>query len=259
MKARLLFPRGLTQPQGCFRFSTDALLLAAFGAASLRTFSPKKKMVIIDLGTGCGVVALGTLLLEISPSIYGVGLDIDPELTSAAKANASHLGLEHQFTVYTGDVGSTDIQTHICRQHGQAELVLTNPPWRLEGAGRLPALPARRRALFGTSKTFPRFATAAKTFLSPTGRFLCILGVDRLGAMLEAINDIGLSPHRLRFVHPSHEKPAIFALLEARLEARHFFHEPPLYLYQADGGLEKETLHFCPFLRPEGWCTSTAP
>lgn len=256
MKARMLFPRGLMQPQDCFRFSTDALLLAAFGATSLKASAPKAQKVIMDLGTGCGVVALGMLLL-VSYPIHGVGLDIDPELTASAQANASHLGFEHRFTVYAGDIGTPDLQERILRQHGQAELVLANPPWRLEGSGRLPALPSRRRALFGTPETFPRFVAAAKTFLSPTGRFLCILGADRLPAMLEAVSDSRLFPHHLRLVCPSQNKPAVFAFLEAGLENRPFFNESPLYLYRNDGGLGEEALRLCPFLRPDGWCSSS--
>ena len=51
------FPAGLEQPAGSFRFSSDALLLADFALES----SLPENAVFADLGTGCGVVALGVL------------------------------------------------------------------------------------------------------------------------------------------------------------------------------------------------------
>ena len=56
--ARDVFPAGLEQPEGSFRFSADALLLAKFTAGQ----ALPENAVLAELGTGCGVVSLAVLL-----------------------------------------------------------------------------------------------------------------------------------------------------------------------------------------------------
>ena len=88
-RARLYFPRGLTQPQESFRFSMDALLLSSF-------VKTKKNSHLLDIGTGCGVIALGLLLSN--PEITALGLDIDEDLIASAVKNAAMLGFENNFS-----------------------------------------------------------------------------------------------------------------------------------------------------------------
>ena len=74
-EARRAFPAGLEQPEGSFRFSVDALLLAAFAASRTADVTIR----FIDLGTGCGVVGLAYLLLK-SNKCRGACMDCNPEL-----------------------------------------------------------------------------------------------------------------------------------------------------------------------------------
>ena len=59
MDAIEIFPRGLKQPEGSFRFGQDALLLAALTAR----FCTRKDKVV-ELGCGCGAALSGLLLLR---------------------------------------------------------------------------------------------------------------------------------------------------------------------------------------------------
>ena len=86
MDAIEIFPRGLKQPEGSFRFGQDALLLAALTAR----FCTRKDKVV-ELGCGCGAALSGLLLLW--PCAYGLGLDIGEELLKAARENALSLNL----------------------------------------------------------------------------------------------------------------------------------------------------------------------
>ena len=56
---------------------------------------------ILDLGTGTGCLLL-TLLTEF-PSAFGIGLDITPNATALAKANATRLGLADRSAFAVGD------------------------------------------------------------------------------------------------------------------------------------------------------------
>lgn len=209
------FPCGLIRPEGAYGGGEDALWLAAFAGAGTRA----AKGSLIDIGTGCGTVALACLLREEAMSAWtGVGLDMDAELVAAATENARRLGLDERFRA---DVADVTRQENLVLWRRQAtgkrgfDLVLANPPWRLEDQGRLPPSPARRRALFGTRTTLPAFAAAAAFLLRPGGRYACIVGASRLADACTALHTASLTPRRLRCIHPEPGAPAILALLEA--------------------------------------------
>ena len=274
------FPRGLFQPPGSFRFSADALLLAAFALSSASGCRGKPSAshsspgpLWIDLGTGCGIVGLAALRLAGLPrnaageletvrfpkhaenlsEPFCYGLDRNEELVAAARSNARNLGLERHFAALTIDFSSPQwphTASTIRNSHGRAALVLANPPWRLEKTGRMPATEARRKALFGNAGTFPLFVRAAATLRDPSGRFGCVVGADRLPDMFAALHSGAFNPLRLRLVHPSTTAPAVWALVASRRTGRTPLPvEPPLVLRGSDGNPTSISLEFCPLLR----------
>ena len=218
------FPAGLEQPEGSFRFSGDALLLAEFAAE----MPLPKNACFADLGTGCGVVALA--VLQRQPLWRGVGLEIQPELADAAGRNAGRLGLHERFRVLKGDVGTLsslrDMRAVLAGREGRAEnelplfdAVFCNPPWRRLGAGRVPPSPMRREALFGTERTFPAFFFAADSMLKNGGRLIVVSGAERTTDLLAALPR-RMHPEQLRFVFTRRDAPAEFVLLMARKNGR---------------------------------------
>ena len=220
------FPAGLEQPAGSFRFSSDVLLLADF---ALECALPEKAL-FADLGTGCGVVALAALRRRLQWK--GAGLEIQPELAAAAERNAAGLGLERRFRVVSGDVTDpsalrrlrTAFEDGLRPERSESvvplfDAVFCNPPWRREGAGRLPPSDMRRTALFGTEGTFPAFFSAADAVLKSGGRLVVVSGADRTADVLSALPS-RLNPEHMRFVFTRRDAPAAFVLLEARKNGR---------------------------------------
>ena len=139
--ARQAFPRGLVQPEGGFRFGSDALLLAAF-AASLAA-GPRTA----DLGTGCGAAGLGHLLAAADPAATCLGLDRAPDMIQAAGQNAARLGLSDRFTALAADLRHIR-QDARCLPESR-DLVICNPPCRDPASGRRPPGAAREAARQG--------------------------------------------------------------------------------------------------------------
>lgn len=216
------FPSGLEQPEGSFRFSRDALLLAEFAMES----ALPERTCFADLGTGCGVVALAVLRRR--PLWQGVGLEIQSALVEAAERNAVRLGVERRFSVVGGDVADAGCVRRLrACSGGDAspdalplfDAVLCNPPWRREGAGRVSSSCMRRTALFGTEHTFPDFFSAADRLLKPSAVLMAVSGAERTTDLLAALPR-RLRPERLRFVFTRQSAPATFVLLEARKNGR---------------------------------------
>ncbi len=218
------FPSGLEQPEGSFRFSGDALLLADFAVEC----ALPPQAFFADLGTGCGVVALAAL--RRMPLWHGVGLEIQPPLAAAACRNAERLGLEERFCVVEGSVSDEaalrSLRTRLSLSAGGGgdtlplfDAVLCNPPWRREGAGRVPPSVMRRTALFGTEQTFPGFFSAADALLKNAGQLVVVSGAERTADLLAALPE-RLRPERMRFVFTRRDAPATFVLLAARKNGR---------------------------------------
>ncbi|WP_458400847.1 tRNA1(Val) (adenine(37)-N6)-methyltransferase [Mailhella sp.] len=225
--ARDAFPAGLEQPEGSFRFSADALLLARFTAEQ----ALPQGAALAELGAGCGVVSLAVLLDK--PDWKSVGLERESALVEASGRNAAALGLSEAFIPFCGDVTSRDDLRRMREALGDGvaeasgalsgppmfDAVMTNPPWRVEGEGRLPPSDMRRRALFGTAETFREFFSAADALLKTGGLLLAVAGADRTADLLTALPK-RLHPEILRFVFTKENAPAEFVLLMARKNGR---------------------------------------
>lgn len=225
------FPAGLVRPEGAYRGGSDALWLADFARAGT---GGRRAGRFVDLGAGCGTVSLAFLLAGGEGDAWtGCGLDIEPDLVAAARSNACRLGYAERFCAAVVDLcdpaavdawrwgGAGDLSYGSEGSGGAGggcDLVLSNPPWRLEGRGRVPPSAARRRALFGTPETLPAFARAGASLLAPGGRFACIVGAERLADCCAALRSAGLTLRRLRCVHAHPGAPAMLALLEAARE-----------------------------------------
>jgi tRNA1Val (adenine37-N6)-methyltransferase len=245
---RELFPRGLFQPSGGFRFGADTLLLSAFAASSLPRAQGRGALALtgLDLGTGCGAASLGLLLLRPDLTLALLGLDTGPEMIDAATKNASALGLGERFRAELADVRD------YCPASGPGfDLALANPPFRAACTGRACADEARNRARFEGPGGFGAFAACAARSLRQRGKLFLVHLAERLPELLRALEDEGLAPRRALPVQGGAGKAPRLVLLECsrevpRLGRAGFALLAPLVLYAADGALTPEAASFCP-------------
>ncbi|MEZ6852669.1 tRNA1(Val) (adenine(37)-N6)-methyltransferase [Halodesulfovibrio aestuarii] len=238
--AREYFPRGLFQPEGTFRFSMDALLLARFvGAAKYRT--------AVDLGTGCGIVGL-TMLLE-NEQLAVTGLELQPVLLDAAKQNAESLGVAERFSGTLVDVGNIRASGLAAES---ADLVVSNPPYRRQNQGRHAATQERTCALFETEGALEAFVQAASFLVKNKGAFSCIFPSERLEELVVVCSRNKLTPKRIKFIHSKADQNSTLVLLEARKNGNcGVVVEAPLVMYSGIGdntALTDGALTFCPYL-----------
>lgn len=220
--ARALFPSGLHQPEGSFRFSMDALHLADFALTALRG-----EERVADLGAGCGVIGLALLLRR--ESLKVVAVEREEVLVDAIRVNIRRLGLD-ACRVLRGDVADRETLLSARRLLTEApcpdgpplfDAVVCNPPWRVPGTGRVSPSPLRRKAL-ESERGFAPFCSAADALLAARGALFLAVSADRAEEALRRL-PARLRPVRLRFVHPLRgglPAPATLALLEARKNSR---------------------------------------
>lgn len=265
-RARAAFPRGLVQPEGAWRFSLDALLLAGFAARLLEERAAgrvarsrpgasapaqPRPCAALELGAGCGAALLGLALRR--PELTGLGLEREPALVAAARDNADRLGLAERLRFRIADIGVA-----ATGEPGDAgrDMVLANPPWGLPGHGRRSPRPLREAALRGEGDALALFARAAARLLRHHGDFCLVTAADTLVRLCAALDAAGLGLRRILPVRPLAGRPARRLLVLARKGAAH---EPrllaPLTLHRAapahEGSSPRWTAAaraFCPWL-----------
>jgi tRNA1Val (adenine37-N6)-methyltransferase len=188
-----------------YRFSIDAILLAQF-------VSIKRDDVIVDLGTGCGIIPLILLLTE--PLGHVFALEIQPDLANQAARNRVLNGVEDKMDVILGDI------KHPPLSPSSADVVICNPPYRPKNSGRINPDPQKAIARHEMLTSLTDTLHAASQILRAKGRLAMIYPAVRLTDLLTKITGFGLEPKRLRIVYPSMQSEAKMALIEASLGGR---------------------------------------
>lgn len=236
LERRELFPRGMVQPEGGYRFSLDSLLLACF-------MTPGRSHTGIDLGCGCGVVGLALLLQH--PGITMTGVEFEEASVEAATQNAENLHFPNKFHAVHADVSSW-------RPDKVVDFVVANPPYRELGRGRTSQGDERAAARFEAQADFATFAKCAAIALKTRGKFAFVHLPERLPELMAGLKETGLAPKRMRMVHGRSDEVAKMVLLESvKAGGSGLKVEPPLVLHKGHGvktQMADQALEFCPFL-----------
>jgi tRNA1(Val) A37 N6-methylase TrmN6 len=213
----------LLQRTGGYRFSLDACLLADFVPNT--ACGP-----LLDVGTGCGVVAL--LLARRFPHCRMVGVELQTPLAAVAHQNVVHNGLRHQV-----DIVQADARCMPCLfPAGIFGTVVCNPPYRVLGSGRLNPNPEKAIARHELTLNLGQLLQACRYVLAQRGVLVLVYRPARLAELCARLTAADLSPRRLRLVHSTPQVPASLVLVEAVRGGRQALSVlPPLYVYQTRG------------------------
>ena len=221
------------------RVGADAVLLAAAAGAPVGR--------LIDVGAGVG--AVGLALLQRWPFAEGVLVEIDAGLAALAHDNAALNDLAARARVASVDLLDAPARRAAGLAEGEADLVVTNPPFFAEGTVRASPDPRRARAHVAPAaegaSAIEAWIVASLALLAPGGRFVMIHRADALGAILHAIGrrlgGIALLPVHPRAEHSAH-RLLISGVKGSKAPLRI---APPLVLHEASGAFtaRAEAIH----------------
>jgi tRNA1Val (adenine37-N6)-methyltransferase len=192
----------LFQPRHGYRYSLDPLLLASFCG------QPPIEGRIIDLGAGCGIISL--ILARINPTASVVAVDNNLEMANLVERNIKHNDLTERVLVYARDI----INMRNTFPVSSFDLVVSNPPFRKAGSGKVSPRTGRDVARHETTATLADFLAAAKYLVKPTGKICFIQLPSRLPEFMAIASGLKLSVLRLRMIHSNHESPATMFMAE---------------------------------------------
>jgi tRNA1Val (adenine37-N6)-methyltransferase len=219
----------LFQPRQGYRYSLDALLLARFCAAL------KSGGRIIDLGAGCGIISL--VLARVNPAASVVAVENNPEMAALIERNIQHNDLVERVSVDGEDV----INLRKSYPVSTFDLIVSNPPFRPAGSGKISPLAGRDAARHETTAELSDFLAVAKYLVKPGGKICFIQHPSRLTDFIAHARELKLALHRLRMVHDRVAAPATMFLAElAKGSRRGLAVEAPLILRDERGNYSEE-------------------
>lgn len=210
----------IIQPRRGFRFTLDPLLLAA-------KVQLKPGERVVDLGTGTGIIPL--LLAQRYPESEVVGIERQSEYVAQARRSVTLNRLEQRISIIQEDLRHCR-ERNLCQAF---DVVVTNPPYRRPGTGRLAPDVSRAAARHEIHGTLDDFLESAGFFLKSGGRFYTIFLAERLPELLALMRSRRIEPKHLRCVQSRSDENAGLVLVEGRRNGRPgLVIAPPLILYE---------------------------
>jgi tRNA1Val (adenine37-N6)-methyltransferase len=218
----------ILQKEKGYRFSVDAPILA-------HHISLKDARTAVDLGTGCGIVAI--IVAYRNPLVRLYGIEIQKELAELASRNVQLNRMQDRITIIHADM--KDAQSVL--EPGVIDAVFSNPPYRKLQSGRINPDPERAVARHEIKACLCDVTSVAEKLLRPSGRLIVIYPAERTTDLVVRMRACKLEPKRLRLVHARRDSDAELILAEAVKYAKPGLNvSPPLIVYKTDGSYTDE-------------------
>jgi len=182
-------------------FSLDAIILAKFAIAK---YGDK----VVDLGTGGGIVSL---LLASKLNVKDIlAIEIQGELADIARKNIALNQLEDKIRIIEDDLRLIPKNYPA----GQFDLVISNPPYRKLGTGRINPNPLEAISRHEIKCQLTDVLKASFHLLKEKGRAVYVYPPDRLVDIISQCRKYRLEPKRLQLVYPKIDEEANLVLIE---------------------------------------------
>jgi tRNA1Val (adenine37-N6)-methyltransferase len=218
----------LRQQKKGYRFAVDAVLLAG-----LTRVNPRDR--VLELGTGCGVVALMLAFRGQGGRI--VAIELQKDLAELAGRNVAENGLDGAVTLLEMDYRSFADEF----EPESFDLVLANPPYRRVETGRVSPHGQKARARHEITGSVEDVFSAGKYVLPVGGRLVVIYPATRLVHLLVTAVRQGFAPKELVMIHSHVSGGGRLVHLECRKGGGEELQvKRPFFIYDEKGAYTEE-------------------
>lgn len=184
------------QDSEMYAFTSDAVLLAKFVVA-------KKNAVIVDLGTGSGIISL-YLAKKFNPKrIYGI--EIQEKMAEMAKKSVKLNNLEDIIEIINEDMKKISLK---------ADIVVSNPPYK-KLSPFVNLVESKAIARHEICINLDELVNVANSILETGGKFFVCYDADRSAELIYKLKKSGLEPKRIMFTQSRKESDASLVFVEA--------------------------------------------
>ena len=191
-------------PDLAFKVCTDTIALSNF-------IEPFKKTDLSILEIGCSSGYISLFLAEHFP-VNITAIDINPIAIKNAKENLKANKDELKGSVDFHNICISQLPKKF--KTNSFDIIITNPPYRKNGSGKVSADKDKLKSTFEEEISFGMWIDTIRRMLKPKGTLYLSFLPERLCECLEILRENKLEPKIIRFVH-SVDKSASSVLIKA--------------------------------------------
>lgn len=216
----------IIQNKASFSYGTDAIFLSDFA---------KPKGLVMDLGTGTGIIPLRIIDKGNVDKIYGI--EIQKEVAELAQKSIELNGLDERIKILQMDIK----ELHRKFDKNSFNVITTNPPYMKTGGAIVNTDENFAISRHEIECTLEDIIKAAHYLLKPLGKFYMVHRPNRLVDIIYTMRQYRIEPKYIRFVQPKMSKKPNLLLIEGLKDGKpelKFY--DPLIVYNEDGSYTEE-------------------
>ena len=214
-----------------FKYGIDSVILSDF-ARHL-----KDNSIVVDIGTGTGIIGLLLCGKTKLKKIYGI--EIQSNVAEMARKSIALNNLEDRFEIINKDI--IDISNQEILKNNSIDYIVMNPPYKEKRTGIINEKNEKIISRHETTATLEDFIKISSKLLRDKGTIYMVHRPERLVDIFSIMRKHKIEPKRIRLVYPSIDKEPNIVLIEGIKGALKFLKvEKPLVIYRDNGDYTKE-------------------
>lgn len=192
---------GIIQNKKWFSYGIDAVLVSHFAEI-------ESKDVVVDLGTGTGIIPLLLSLNYDTTKIYGV--EKQHEVAEMASRSIQYNQKHDAIEIIESDI----LNLHNFIKKSSVDVVVSNPPYFKKGGAIISGGNVKAASRHETSALMEDFIRVASSLLKPKGRFYMVHRPSRLVDIMYYCRKYKIEPKSIQFIYPSKGKSPNILLIK---------------------------------------------
>ena len=219
----------IIQDKEGFCFGIDSVLLSDFAK------NIKKDAIVMDLGTGTGIIPI--LLCGKTELKKVVGVEIQEQVYEMAKRSILLNNLENKFEIINENI----LNLNKIYEKNSFDVIVTNPPYKKKDTGILNENSKKVISRHEITASLEDFISISKDLLKDKGEFYMVHKPERLVDIITLMKKYNIEPKLLRFVYSNKNSEPNLVLVKGVKKGKPFLeYENNLYIYDDNGDYTEE-------------------